>query len=59
MSLPYSWVERLYDSSTHDWKLIILTYNNSRLRKHFLFHSNLDKDSTKIRQFLKYYQDIY
>ena len=58
ISLQYSWVKRLYGSSTIDWKLIPLHIITQKLGKHFLIHSNLYIDPKKIRQFPKYYQDI-
>ena len=58
ISLQCSWVERLYDSSIHDWKLLILHIITQELGKHFLFHSNLYIDPKKIKQFPKYYQEI-
>ena len=58
ISLYCSWVKRLYDSCTHDWKLILLHIRTQKLGKHFLFHSNLYIDLKKIRQFPKYYQEI-
>ena len=58
ISFQCSWVKRLYDSSTLDWKLIPLNLITQKLGKHFLFHSNLYIDPKKIRQCSKYYQDI-
>ena len=39
--LQCSCVKRLYDSSTHDSKLLLLHIITQKLGKHFLFHSNL------------------
>ena len=39
ISLQCFWV-KLYDSSTHDWKLIPLHIITQKLGKHFLLHSN-------------------
>ena len=58
ISLQCSWVKRLYDSSTLDWKLIPLPIMTQKLGKYFLFHSNLYIGPKKIRQFPKYYQEI-
>ena len=58
ISLPCSWVTRLYVSSTHGWKLISLHIITRKLGKHFLFHSNLYIDPNKIWPFPKYYQEI-
>ena len=55
ISLQYSWVRRL---SYNLLETNTFTYNNPKVRKHFLFHSNLYIDPKKIRQFLKYYQEI-
>ena len=56
--LQCSCVKRLYDSSTHYSKLLLLHIITQKLGKHFLFHSNLYIDLKKIRLFPKYYQDI-
>ena len=58
ISLEFSWVKRLYDSSIHDWKLTPLHIITQKLGKCFLFHSNLYIDPKKVRQFPKYYQEI-
>ena len=58
ISLQCSLVKRLYDSSTHAWKLIPLHITAQKLGKHFLFYSNLDIDPKKIRQFSQYYQEL-
>ena len=58
ISLQYSWAIGLYDSSTHDWKLIPLPIITQKFRIHFLFRYNLYINPKKIRQFPKYYQEI-
>ena len=58
IGLQCSWVKRLYDSSTHEWKLITLNIITQKLGKHYLFHSNLYIDQKKIRRFPKYYKEI-
>ena len=35
--LQCSWIKRLYDSSTYDWKLITLHIITQKLGKHFYF----------------------
>ena len=56
ISLHCSWVKRLYNSSIQGWKLVALHVITPKLRKHFLYHSNLYIDPKKIRQFPKYCQ---
>ena len=42
VSLQYSWIKRLYDNNSHNWKAIPLHMKTQKLGKKFLFHSNLD-----------------
>ena len=48
--LRCSWVKRLHDSSTHDWKLISLHIIIKNLGIYFFSLSNLYIDPKKIRQ---------
>ena len=59
ISLKCSWVKRLYHSITHNLKLLPLHVITQKLRKHFLFYSDLSVGPKKIRQFPKYYQEIF
>ena len=59
ISLKCSWIKRLYDSITYDLKLIPLHIITQKLGKHFSFYSDLYIDPKKIRQFPKYYQEIF
>ena len=54
ISLQCSWIKQLYDSSTHDWKLIPLHIITQKLGEQLLFHSNLHINPKKFRQFLKF-----
>ena len=51
-----SWAKQLYDSSILGTNT--LTYKKPKVKKTFSFHSNLYIDSKKIRQFLKYHEEI-
>ena len=57
-SLQCSWIKRLYDSTTHCWKLIPAFLIRKKLGKNFIFHSNLSINPNKIKEFPTYYQDI-
>ena len=41
VSLQCSWIKRLYDNSSHNWKVIPLHMIIQKLGKKFLFYSNL------------------
>ena len=56
ISLQCSWATQLYDSSILETNT--LTYKKPKVKRTFSFHSNLYIDSKKIRQFLKYYEEI-
>ena len=59
VSLQCSWIKRLYDNSSHNWKVIPLHMIIQKLGKKFLFHSNLDVSSKQINHFPQYYQEIF
>ena len=42
VSLQCSWIKRLYDNNSNNWKVIPLHMITQKLGKKFLFHSNLD-----------------
>ena len=58
-SLQCSWIKRLYDTTTHCWKVIPTFLIKKRLEKNFIFHSNLSINPNKIKEFPTYYQDIF
>ena len=57
-SLQCSWIKRLYDTTTHCWKIIPAFLIRKKLGKNFIFHSNLSINPNKIKEFPTYYQDI-
>ena len=59
VSLQCSWIKRLYDNNSHNWKVIPLLMIIQRLGKKFLFHSNLDVNPKQINHFPQYYQQIF
>ena len=58
VSLQCSWIKRLYDSSSHNWKVIPLHMITQKLGKFFLFNSNLDLNPKQINHFPQNYQEI-
>ena len=58
-SLQCSWIKRLYDSNSHNWKVIPLHMIIQKLGENFLFHSNLDLNSKQINHFPQNYQEIF
>ena len=58
-SLQCSWIKRLYDTTTHCWKIIPTILIRKKLGKNFIFHSNLSINPNKIKEFPRYYQDIF
>ena len=59
VSLQCSWIKRLYDNNSHNWKIIPLHMITQKLGKKFLFHSNLDVNPKQINHFPQYYQEIF
>ena len=55
VSLQCSWIKRLYDNNSHNWKIIPLYMITQTLAKRFLFHSNLDVNPKQINHFPQYY----
>ena len=53
-SLQCSWIKRLYDTTTHCWKVIPTFLIKKRLEKNFIFHSNLSINPNKIKEFPTY-----
>ena len=56
--LQCSWIKRLYDATTHCWKIIPAFSIRKKLGKNFFFHSNLSINPNKIKEFPIYYQNI-
>ena len=56
ISLQCSWIKRLYDNSSHPWKIIPSHLIDTYLGKNFKFHSNLCMPANKIKVFPLYYK---
>ena len=48
-SLPCSWIKRLYDTTTHCWKIIPTFLIRTKLGKKFTFHSKLSLIPIKLK----------
>ena len=48
VSLQCSWIKRLYDNKSHNWKVIPFHTITQKLGEKFLFHSNLDVNPKQI-----------
>ena len=59
ISLQCSWIKRLYDNSSHPWKIIPSYLTDTCLGINFMFHSNLGKPANKIKRFPMYYKQIF
>ena len=55
--LKCSWIQKLYNDSFHEWKIIPLRYINRYSSKHFKFHSNLNISPNVLYNFPSYYKD--
>ena len=58
ISLQCSWIKRLFDNNSHNWKIIPLGFINKYLGKDFKFHSNLQIDSKYVKTFPKYFKEV-
>ena len=58
ISLQCSWIKRLFDDNSHNWKIIPLGFINKYLGKDFRFHSNLQIDSKYVKTFPKYFKEV-
>ena len=58
-SLQCSWINRLYDKNSHDWKIIPLSLINKYLGINFKFHNSIDIDKALLTKFPIYYQEIF
>ena len=57
-SLQFSWVKKLYDQNSHDWKLIPMHFTNNALGKNFIFHPNLSFETSVLHQFPTFHANI-
>ena len=57
-SLQCSWVQRLYDDNTHDWKIIPKFLISTFFGNKFVFHSNLNFCQTLLKSFPLFYRLI-
>ena len=58
ISLQCSWIKRLFDNNSHNWKISPLGFINKYLGKDFKFHSNLQIDSKYVKTFPKYFKEV-
>ena len=58
ISLQCSWVKRLYDNSSHPWKIIPSHLIDTYLEENFKFQSNLCIPANKIKHFPIHYKQI-
>ena len=56
--LQCSWIKRLFDNNSHNWKIISAGFINKYLVKDFKFHSNLQIDSKYVKTFPKYFKEV-
>ena len=54
-ALKCSWIQKLYNESFHEWKIIPLRYINQYLGKNFRFHSNLNIPHNVLYNLPSYY----
>ena len=59
ISLQCSWIKRLYDNSSHPWKIIPSYLIDTYLGKNFKFHSSLCIPGNNIKRFPIYYKQIF
>ena len=58
ISLQWTWIKRLYDNSSHPWKIIPLYLVDTYLSNSLKFHSNLGIPANKMKRFLIYSKQI-
>ena len=58
ISLQCSWIKRLFDNTTHSWKIIPHYLINVVLGNNFVFHSNLSINEIKLKKFPNYYRQL-
>ena len=59
VSLQCSWIKRMYDNNSHNWKVRPLHMITQKLGKKFLFYSNSDVNPKQTNNFPQYYQEIF
>ena len=57
-SLQFSWVKKLNDQNSHDWKLFPMHFINNAFGKSFIFHSNLSFKTSVLHQLPTFYANI-
>ena len=58
ISLQCSWIKRLFNNNSHNWKIIPLGFINKYLGNNFKFHSDLQIDSKYVKTFPKYFKEV-
>ena len=58
-SLQCSWIKRLFDNNSHQWKLIPLYLIVQFFGKNFKFHSNLEVSHSILYEFPMFYKEIF
>ena len=56
ISIRCSWIKRLYDNSSHPWKIISSYLIDTYLEENFKFHSNLSIPANEIKRFSIHYK---
>ena len=59
ISLQCSWIKRFFDNNFHQWKVILLYLLRRCLEKDFKFYSILEISRSVLRNFPKYYQELF
>ena len=58
-SLQCSWINRLLEGAFHEWKVMILHLIKTFLGKKFKSHSDLDVNAFLLKNFTRFYQEIF
>ena len=58
-SIQCSWIKRLYDHSSHPWKIIPSYLIDAYLGRNFKFHLNLCIPANEVKRFPIYYKQIF
>ena len=58
LSIPCSWVKRLFEDNFHDSKVIPLLLIGKHLGQNFKFHNNIDLGNDILSKFPSFYQEI-
>ena len=59
ISLQFASIKRLYNNSSHPWKIIPFCLIDTYLEKNFKFHSNIGIPANKIKSLPIYYTQIF